>query len=267
MKNAIVALTRGYPQDKNLYTNLIKRNISIYKHINSKREISCDIILFHEGNISSSDQTYIKNESPEEIKFVDVSKYLPIKHLNYIDIEKFNLGYRFMCRFNMFHIWKEVKEYDYILRIDEDIKIQKFNSNLFEDMYKSNTIFTTGRFAKELHKYTNQTLPTFISKNTKLDINKIYNHKFPYTNVFATKVSFWLEKDIQELLSTIAMSDEQLIYRWGDLPVLGGVLNSKNIKIKLFKKSRYVHISHDNLVIVNNFIRNLTINSSLNPIK
>ena len=49
------------------------------------------------------------------------------------------------------------------------------------------------------------------------------------------------------------MSDEQIVNRWGDIFVLGGMLNYKNIKIKLFPKLEYVHISH-NLKIKNSFL-------------
>ena len=74
MRNAIIALTRGYPQNKSLYDTLIKRNESIYNHINKHRNVPADMILFHEGNISSDDQSYINSHYPDEIKFVDISK-------------------------------------------------------------------------------------------------------------------------------------------------------------------------------------------------
>ena len=75
MKNAIFALTRGYPNQKNLYKDLLQRNRSIFEHINKKRAIPATLILFHEGNISEKDQSYINSESPEPLKFIDVSKY------------------------------------------------------------------------------------------------------------------------------------------------------------------------------------------------
>ena len=74
MRIAVVALTRGYPKDKSLYESLIKRNNSIFEHINKNRKVPADLILFHEGNISASDQDYINKHLPDEIKFVNVSK-------------------------------------------------------------------------------------------------------------------------------------------------------------------------------------------------
>ena len=48
----VVALTRGYPNNLELYNTLIKRNNSIHKRINKLRKEPVDIVLFHEGNIS-----------------------------------------------------------------------------------------------------------------------------------------------------------------------------------------------------------------------
>jgi len=265
MKVAIVALTRGYPEDRSLYKSLIKRNNSIYEHINKVREVPADILLFHEGNISLSDQDYINNQFNGEIKFVNVSRYFTNPILELDEEDKFNLGYRQMCRFNMYHIWDELSDYDYILRVDEDIMISKFDPYVFEYMQSSGIKYMTGRFTKEIHRATNRSLPQFLIDNTDLNVKKIYNHKFPYTNFYITNVSFWKNEDINKILRTIALSDEQIIYRWGDIPVHGIILNHNKEKIRLFPKLEYSHISH-NFVIRNNFLRNITINSKLNPI-
>ena len=265
MKVAIVALTRGYPEDRSLYKSLIKRNNSIYEHINKVREVPADILLFHEGNISLSDQDYINNQFNGEIKFVNVSRYFTNPILELDEEDKFNLGYRQMCRFNMYHIWDELSDYDYILRVDEDIMISKFDPYVFEYMQSSGIKYMTGRFTKEIHRATNKTLPKYLIENTDLNVKKIYNHKNPYTNLYATKVDFWKSNNVNDLLRKIAMSDTQIIYRWGDIPVQGLVLNYKNEKIKLFPKLEYEHISH-NFKIKNTFLRNLTINSKFNPI-
>lgn len=265
MKVAVVALTRGYPNNQNLYGDLIKRNQCIYNNFIKIREAPADLILFHEGNITVSDQIYIKDNFPGELIFKDVSKYFKVVDLKLEGEEKFTLGYRQMCRFHMFHIWKEVSEYDYIFRIDEDVELIKCDPYIFEYMNENNINYLTGRFTKETHRLTNNTLPDFLLDNTELDVEKIYNHRNPYTNLYASKVSFWTNNEIQSLLKTIALTDKQIINRWGDHTVQGIILNHKNEKIKLFPNLVYNHISH-NLVIKNNFIRNILINSIYNPI-
>ena len=265
LKIAAVGLVRGYPENKRLYIPLIERNNSIFNNINKFRDNKIDVILFHEGNISKSDEDYIQSQSHEDLKFVNVSKYFQTSLLKLNEGDRFSLGYRQMCRFNMFHIWNEVANYDYILRADEDVEITKFNPNIFEYMELKNIIFLTGRFSKEIHHRTNSTLPMYLEDNTELDVDKIYNHKFPYTNLYASRVAFWIKEDVITLLKKIALSDDQLVNRWGDIPVLGSILNHKKENISLFPKLEYRHISHD-LVIKNNFLRNSTINSKFNPI-
>lgn len=265
MKIAVFALTRGYPDDKSKYDSLIERNYSIYKHINCKRENPADMILFHEGNISIKDQEYINSKYEYQIIFRDVSKYFKKVDFKLEGEEKFNLGYRYMCRFNMYHIWDEISDYDYALRVDEDIKISKFDPYIFEHMQEKNIEYMVGRFTKDIHRATNDTLPHFLLDNTNLDVKKVYNHRNPYTNLYATSVKFWKIRENNELLKKIALTQEQLIYRWGDHTVQGIVLNNKNEKIHLFPKLEYSHISH-NFMIKNNLVRNLTINSKLNPI-
>ena len=265
MKIAIVALTRGYPKNKSDYSSLIKRNNSIYEHINKLRDIPADMILFHEGNISNEDKDYIKSFYPGKLIFKEVSKYFDIGNFNLEGEKNFNLGYRIMCRFNMYHIWEEVENYDYILRVDEDIELMDFDPLVFEKMHENNIFYLTGRYTKDTHRLTNATLPYFLIDNTNLNVEKIYNHKNPYTNLYASSVTFWKNEEVNSLLKKIALSSEQIENRWGDHTVQGLLLNQFKIKIKLFKKLEYRHISHE-LIIKNNFVRNLTVNSKLNPV-
>jgi len=265
MRNAIVALVRGYPNNRNLYDELIQRNKSIYEKILSKTDSEIDFILFHEGNISISDQEYIASFSKKEIIFKDVSKYFQNMTISLKGEEKFSLGYRQMCRFNMYYIWKELSEYEYIFRIDEDVEIIDCDPEIFRYMKKNNYNYLTGRFTKETHELTNQTLPDYLLRNTNLNVKKIYNHKNPYTNLYASSVAIWLKEETNSLLETIALNDEQLINRWGDHTVQGILLNLNNEKIKLFHKLEYKHI-YPELIIKNNLLRNIFINSKFNPI-
>lgn len=265
LKIAVFALTRGYPEDQSLYSSLLTRNDSIYNQINKFRKIPVDVILFHEGNINDEDQRHINKNSKDKIIFKNVSQYFKKENITLDGETKFTLGYRQMCRFNMYYVWKELSDYDYILRIDEDILISKFDPHVFEYMYSKKINYLTGRFTKDTHTLTNRTLPYFLQAETDMNVDKVYNHKNPYTNVYASSVNFWKEYDVQELLKKIALSDKQLINRWGDHTVQGLILNHKKEPIRLFKKLEYNHDSHS-LIIKNNLIRNLTVNSKFNPV-
>ena len=54
-------------------------------------------------------------------------------------------GYR-LRRFNTFYIWSYVKDFDYILRVDEDRLIEQFDENQFDIMYKDNIDFVSQYF-------------------------------------------------------------------------------------------------------------------------
>ena len=95
-----------------------------------------------------------------------------------------------MCRFNTFYIWSYVKDFDYILRVDEDCLIEQFDENQFDIMYKDNIDFCVSQYSIETHSYTNSSLPSFLVKNLNANDDSFYNHKFPYTNVYISRVSF-----------------------------------------------------------------------------
>ena len=50
MKNVVFCLTRGYPME-HMYSKLIARNQSIAQYL--RDEPNMDVLIFHEGNISS----------------------------------------------------------------------------------------------------------------------------------------------------------------------------------------------------------------------
>ena len=234
MKNAIVCLTRGY-FDLQSYKTLINRNKKIYEHIIKKFNINYPLLIFHEGNILLDHQQYIINQSGNlNIEFIDLSSI-------------WTGGYEAMCRFYTYDIWNYTAKYDSILRIDEDCFLTKVNINPFS--YLDNNVCLKAASWAESHEPTNSTLPFFIQKITNVSINKFYIHQFPYTNVFLSKVSFWLDPKINNILKQIALNPLQRQCRWGDLPVLGSLLNIyAPDKVKNFLEFEYDHLSHNNTI-------------------
>ena len=247
MKIVVAALIRGYPE-KSGYKNLIKRNKYIYKNITSKVKQQVDLILFHEGNITLDHQNYINNKSPDKYTFLDVSRDFYYKKEileNIPDLERFSIGYRLMCKFNFFHIWSYLDNYDYLIRIDEDVLIKKFDIDFFKNIEPS-FIFGTANLTNETHSYTNKSLPNELQKIFNTDNQSFYNHKFPYTNFYVTKLDFWKNDELKSTLRIIAEHNKQILDRWGDLPVIGCILNNMKVNITLLKNIRYTHLSHQN---------------------
>lgn len=232
--NAIVCLTRGYAYLRG-YDVLIKRNQSIYEHIN--KDLKYPLIIFHEGNIPIHHQDHIISLGfGQDIRFVDVSK-------------DFSGGYEGMCQFQTYHIWNYCKQYDYILRVDEDCWITGVAENPFDQI--GNYLYLKSVYSAEPHSETNATLPdkilSLLPDEKKEDF---YNDKYPYTNVGLAKVSFFTDSKINDLLYMIAMCPDQRTYRWGDLPIIGSILNifAKG-EVGTLTGLSYFHQSHGNTVV------------------
>lgn len=248
MNCAIVGLVRGYSGQKSKYESLIVRNNSIQKHINKDNKYK--MILFHEDNFIDEDKKYVEESCDLNLEFVNISYIFKLYNKELLkqvkDLDRFGVGYRMMCRFNSYYIWDLVSKFDYILRVDEDIEILNIENNFFENMNKENAVFLTGKFISETHQFTNETLPDQIKFETKSNNLNFYNHAFPYTNVYASKVDFWLQDNLNSQLKNISTSDFQFINRWGDLPILGCFLNiySDKNSFKKFRNLTYIHGSH-----------------------
>ena len=156
MKNAICALTKGY-DDLNGYAMLIHRNKSVYDLIHKKDPTTYDYILFHEGNILADHQHYIQSATPElPLLFIDVSddfspelnrtegKYSRQTYFN----STFSFGYKCMCRFWFYGFLRYVKEYKYIIRIDEDCIMNTLPENVLQDMNNNHLHFVTATFCR-----------------------------------------------------------------------------------------------------------------------
>ena len=154
----------------------------------------------------------------------------------------FGVGYSLMCRFNYLHVWKYLKGYGTAIRIDEDCELLQFQNSDIKD------ILITGAISEEAYVPTNESLLPYLES---IGLDAFYDHKFPYTNVYATRVEFWLRKDVQDFLKGVASQELSLEDRWGDLPVLGVALKAfggwKSDQ-GIDPTISYRHLSHNALV-------------------
>ena len=243
-RDVIFTLTRGYGWlRKYRYRFLIRRNLALKKVLLYGPHVY-DQILFHEGNIGAFDQFLIKFFSNDfSIQFVNISEDFRIPPgLIWSGMNPFGVGYSLMCRFNYLHVWKYLKGYGTAIRIDEDCELLQFQNSDIKD------ILITGAISEETHLPTNESLLPYLES---FGLNAFYDHKFPYTNVYATRVEFWLRKDVQDFLKGVASQELSLEDRWGDLPVLGVALKAfggwKSDQ-GIDPTISYRHLSHNALV-------------------
>ena len=263
-QNAIVALVRGY-QDISGYESLLQRNKQIYENIILKSDEKFDIILFHEGNITKEHQTYIKNNSNGlNINFLDVKKVYPKSAFddkkNKINVDlcpptnqsmAFPLGYKHMCHFWSMDFLDYLSDYKYIIRIDEDCFVTKFDTGLLKQMEENKIYFSSPMFQGQDEDYVivglKRLWESFISVHGISPYKSFEEIKCPYTNFMVVDVEHILNNDVVcKFLDEVDNSHGIYSNRWGDLPIWGVILStfidSKNYEEN--KNISYHHGSH-----------------------
>jgi len=252
MKNAIVVLTRGYSNLKD-YQTLVNRNRHIEHCLQDK---NIDILIFHEGNIFH--QVEIQRASPSlKLIFIDIKKHNLAFKKEYESIPvdpataNFNLGYRHMCSFWFVDFWHFVKEYDSILRIDEDCYIRFPPDKVFDSLKKYAIV--TGKYENDdafVTKGLNDCTRKFIMEH-KYEILTKKTPGGPYTNLCGLSLEPLRRNSLLgEYIQTV--KDSNMIYkqRWGDLPLWGEsihyILGDDSLLIDTTLK--YFHGSHNKCV-------------------
>lgn len=257
MKSAIVVLTRGYSDIKK-YTTLINRNrcIAVNFYLQLTNPENYDIIIFHEGNITLPQQQYIQSQSPRlpltfrKVNFLNTkiknTTLCPPTSLS----NNFTAGYKNMCYFWSISFLEYLKDYQYIIRIDEDCFIKSIPTNII-DTYKENNIqFSSPYFQGPddpnvtvgMYKF----FTDFLKNNNITGINS--NITCPYTNVSIINIQYFRQNPIIiKLLFELNKCGCIFSNRWGDLPIWGYILNYF-IQPQFFKEDKsisYFHGSHN----------------------
>ena len=254
MVNCIAGLTKGYNNIEN-YSQLIKRNIHIDNNLIDK---SVNILIFHEGNITDEQQIYIKEQTPNiKIIFVNISNisfHNSKKDILFEEAHEFNLGYRHMCSFWFINFFDAVKEYDKLLRIDEDCFIDSNIDRIFLEL--DQYIFISGIIAydfdfvtKGLNNFTLDFMNKHKDFNFKTNLPQKPNG--PYTNLFGMSLSkIWNNDIFHKYKNEVDISNMIYKRRWGDLPLWGEaityIFDIKSLKID--NTIKYFHGSHNKYV-------------------
>jgi hypothetical protein len=256
-KNAIVLLTKGYNNTTG-YNLLVNRNryISQNFYLKQKNPTDYDILIFHEGNITLEDQQYIQSGTPKlPLKFIYV-KFNEILITNRslcpptnVSIQ-FSMGYKNMCYFWSISFLYYLKNYEYIIRVDEDCKLINIPIDIIEDYKNNNIVFSSAYFQgeddKEVTLGLKETFDCFMSYN---NIQPYKNEiRCPYTNFSIINVQYFNNNElICKVLSKIRACNCIFSNRWGDLPIWGYILSylvDPNLYIE-DKNISYYHGSHN----------------------
>lgn len=190
---------------------------------------------------------------PEHINLDKLSKSVNTQIVPYWR----NIKYRTMCNFWLQHFTKYCSEYEYVMRLDDDSFIEEplindlfkickdsdanYMSNiahidcgicnygmkelfteifpdkkdnlhkLFVDADLKNNMEVYNKF-KNLYKIINET--DYDESNTTISMPIIY-----YNNFFITKVSFWEQQAVKDVIKKIDETGNIFYYRYGDAPL------------------------------------------------
>jgi hypothetical protein len=256
-KKAICVLARGH---KNLekYETLIARNNAISEVILKESKAEIDVIIFHEGNINQEHQQYInKNSKIKNIKYVSVeavfneknyakSKYCTETRLS----NSFGYGYKCMCKFWFSGFIEYTKNYDYVIRIDDDCIIEYFNVDATIEEMKQNKIRYVaasifGNDEKNVTIGIEKLCNDFINEN-KIHATPRFDYN-PYTNLFIIDAKYFRSNETYlRFSSKVNSSGCIFINRWGD-HLLWGVILSILPDDNIFNVNndiKYLHGSH-----------------------
>jgi hypothetical protein len=251
MKAAIIGLVRGYDKIEH-YRKLIRRNRLMHRNFN--RRFGYPVILFHEGNIHSDHQQILSKMTPH-LCFVDISDQAFVEPPRLLSSWRNQIGYKHMCRFYTLQIYDYIKEYDYVLRLDDDSYIQSpIHFDLFKFMRNNSLDYGYIHSEMDSHEETVATLPKFTRQYIRehrsvvphcslSDINALYY----YTNFTITRVSFWFQPEVQDYLRAVDQSLGIYQYRWGDHIIQTHALKmfSQPERLHHFQDFKYMHGSHE----------------------
>jgi hypothetical protein len=252
-KICIAVLTRGYTNN-NKYYKLIERNKCIERKISSKK---VDILIFHEGNITSRQQHYISTKTPSlQIRFIDITNKAFKKEKEEIKMED-DMEYRHISSFWFVDFWNFVEEYDYLLRIDEDCFVI-FDPLLMIVSLKDHYFVSGGVHdnnesiaEKELNEFT----LSFIKQNNTYPFAEIDYKKQggPYTNLFGIALHV-IRNDyrLYRYQEDIRCNNHIYKYNWNDVLLWEQVIHYIFGDHSLLLNKNIVYYHESNNTCINN---------------
>jgi len=244
----ICCLTRGYT-NINRYSKLISRN----NHLSKLQWASkYDHKIFHEGNIPQDHQQYILDQTSLPIEFVNIehvfkrpSRKIPTDAECRRDSD-WPEGYKRMCRFWFVDFWEYIKEYEYMIRFDEDVLVDEECTDPIEYAKLNNVHYLCPYLMGEPYEVIDG-----LDKLTGISYEDMHN--VPSTHTQLIHVPHYIDKpDVREFIDLIDSSGCILYNRWGDAPLMGILVRkfTKDFEYEFeWKGFKGYHGSHDSFFL------------------
>jgi hypothetical protein len=184
-----------------------------------------------------------------------VSHLFPVRFTN-----MYPLGYRHMCRFFAVQWMHVLRRYTAVMRIDEDVLVHRMGPP-FTALVRDNLVYAYAMFLDEGHAETVQTMGVWMDRYThdrhlrSVSVKKIY-----FTNVFLTRVDWWLRDDVQSFLRDVDETHNIYIHRWGDAPIQTAAVN-------LFGRASYFDMDYSHGSTNNEIVHGKEVKAKYRPQK
>ena len=230
-KDAIVVLTKGYGSLEG-YAQLIQRNTSInnmfYSQLQNKERM--DVLIYHEGNVPVEHQQWIQRATPtmplvfKNVEFrQNKGTAAPgVCHATELS-ERFTMGYKNMCRFWSVGLLEHMRDYDYIIRIDEDCVLHKMDPTVLDKYRDNGVMFSSPKWIGEDTADVTVGMHDFF-RRYKVDLQREVQN--PYTNFMVVNIPYFAARvDVQTCLADILaifiddqsllLEDKEIAYHHG----------------------------------------------------
>ena len=237
-KNAIFTLVRG-GELPSMYRFFHVRAQCLHRAVREP----FDHIAFHEGNVPTHIQAWFTRE--HAIRWVDARDYGGFNEsavrLRSKAHRDYSVGYMNMCRFFSILWIAALRQYEYVMRVDEDVCLhvpEKEEASLpFQTMASARAVYGVSAEVPELHFETVQTMELWLAEYPPWRDRVMPNATVPaqmrprrvrahgnvatmyFTNVLVTRVSWWFRPKVQAFLRDVDASGGIYMHRWGDAPI------------------------------------------------
>ena len=179
--------------------SLLKRNNLIRKNVMG----NYDLIIFHAGEFSNEQEARVLANTPQ-IRFVNISN----------EWNRNMSGYKNMCEFYSWKVWKHLEGYELALRLDDDSFVTT-RVDPFQIMRQKKGVYGYSRRKVDWHQPTIDTLHKLVKRFYKIPNDHFCIENF-YNNFNISEVAFWSRPDVLKFLDMIRRENGVREHRWGD---------------------------------------------------
>ena len=135
---------------------------------------------------------------------------------------EYSVGYRHMCNFMSMLWFRALHEYEYAMRVDEDVCLMRLPPGDLLSALSADYSF--GLETREAHNETSATFTPWVQRYLSMtglqpSIPPLPTDKIYFTNFFVSRVNWWEKSEVHHFLDAVNASGGVYQHRWGDAPI------------------------------------------------